>query len=225
ACALSMDKFITKLIAQSEGIPVPEALIFREKLLDEYQDIKDFDAIGARLALPLVVKPNDAGSSVGISIVHRMEDLKSAVSEAFKYSNSVLLEQFIPGRELTVTVLAGEALPVVEIAPKNGWYDYKSKYTKGTTDYTAPALIDEAEALLLQVYAVRLWKALECEGYARFDFRYDGQRSYFLEVNTLPGMTPLSLTPMAAKAQGFTFGELLDKIIKEVRTDIKWRKP
>jgi len=225
ASALSMNKYVTKLIATAEGVPVPEGIILYENLLEDYQDTVDYSGFQTKLGLPIVVKPNDAGSSVGISIINNLDGLKSAIDLSFQFSNQVLLEQYIPGRELTVTVLDGKALPVVEIEPQNGWYDYTSKYTKGATVYTAPARITEAEAMLLKVYALRLWKAVSCSGYARFDFRLDGNGFYFLEINTLPGMTPLSLTPMAAKAAGISFGELLQIIINTASNDNKWRKP
>ncbi len=213
ACVLTMDKYLSKLVASGEAVPVPDFVLFREDLLQDYQDETDYSAITQKLGLPLVVKPNDAGSSVGISIVNELSELKPAIQEAFKYSAFVLLEQFIPGRELTVTVLKGKALPVVEIKPKKGFYDYANKYSKGNTEYIAPADLSEAEALLVQVFAERIWKACNCKAYARIDFRYDGEKFYFLEVNTLPGMTPLSLSPMAAKAAGMSFSELLKEII------------
>ncbi len=214
ACVLAMDKYASKLIAESEGVPVPKAIILREDLLADYVNPEDYSHIFERLGLPLVVKPNDAGSSVGIHIVKKMDELKPAVADAFKYSDGVMLEEYIPGRELTVTVLEGEALPAVEIKPVNGWYDYANKYTKGNTQYIAPARLDKASSDLLQVYALRIWKALRCNAYARVDFRYSGYDFYFLEVNTMPGMTALSLTPMAAKAAGMDFGQLLTRIIQ-----------
>jgi D-alanine-D-alanine ligase len=214
ACAVTMDKYVSKLVAREEGIPVPDYILMREDLLHDYNDPADYANFTARLGLPLIVKPNDGGSSVGITRVERLEDLKQAVNDAFSYSNSVLLEQFVHGRELTVTVLDGKSLPVVEIKPRNGWYDYANKYTKGYTEYLAPAPIPEAVAKLLQLYAQRLWVAFDCKGYARMDFRYDGETPYFLEVNTLPGMTPLSLTPMAAKCSGMDFDQLMEQIIK-----------
>ncbi len=173
ASCFSMDKYISKLIALAEGIPVPKYILMREDLLEDYQDVEDYSGFSNQLGLPIIVKPNDAGSSVGISRVECLEDLKPAVQKALQYSHSVLLEEYIPGRELTVTIIDSEAYPVVEIKPLEGWYD----------------------------------------GYARIDFRYDGFKPYFLEVNTLPGMTSLSLTPMAAKAAGMSFQELLQKII------------
>ena len=213
ASCISMDKYISKLIAIAEGIPVPRYILLREDLLVDYQDPEDDSGFSNQLGLPIIVKPNDAGSSVGISRVEYLEDLKSAVQNAFKYSPNVLLEEYIPGRELTVTIIDGEAYPVVEIKPLEGWYDYTNKYTSGKTHYEAPAQIDDTVAKLLQLYAIRLWKAFGLSGYARIDFRYDDLKPYFLEVNTLPGMTSLSLTPMAAKAAGMSFQDLLKNII------------
>ena len=192
ASCFSMDKYISKLIALAEGIPVPKYILMREDLLEDYQDVEDYSGFSNQLGLPIIVKPNDAGSSVGISRVECLEDLKPAVQKALQYSHSVLLEEYIPGRELTVTIIDSEAYPVVEIKPLEGWYDYTNKYTHGKTKYEAPAQIDDTVAKLLQLYALRLWKAFGLSGYARIDFRYDGLKPYFLEVNTLPGMTSVS---------------------------------
>jgi len=208
-----MDKYVSKLMALDEGIPAPEYILMREDLLNDYQDPNDFSAIEAKLGLPIIVKPNDSGSSVGISIVEKLFELKEAVKLALTYSDSVLLEQYIPGKELTATVLDGKALPLIEIRPLNGWYDFNNKYSKGHSEYLCPAPVEESVSQLIQLYAERLWKVLGLKGYARIDFRYDGNKPYFLEVNTLPGMTDLSLTPMAAKAVGINFPELVDKIV------------
>jgi len=213
ACCITMDKYITKLIVSQEGIPVAKHILLRGNLLEDYNDPEDYAAFIHELGLPIIVKPNDAGSSVGISRIDDLQQIKEAVIDALNYSPSVLLEEYIPGRELTVTVIDGKALPVVEIKPLSGWYDYNNKYTKGKTEYISPALIDESVAKLIQLYAERIWKAVDLSGYARIDFRYNDNKAYFLEVNTLPGMTPLSLTPMAAKAAGMTFGRLLQSII------------
>ena len=213
ACTLTMDKYVSKLMALDEGIPAPEYILMREDLLNDYQDPIDFSAIEAKLGLPIIVKPNDSGSSVGISIVEKLFELKEAVKLALTYSDSVLLEQYIPGKELTATVLYGKALPLIEIRPLNGWYDFNNKYSKGHSEYLCPAPVEESVSQLIQLYAERLWKVLGLKGYARIDFRYDGNKPYFLEVNTLPGMTDLSLTPMAAKAVGINFPELVDKIV------------
>ncbi|MCK9558307.1 MAG: D-alanine--D-alanine ligase [Candidatus Cloacimonetes bacterium] len=211
---LAMDKYIAKLIVSQEGVPVPKHILMRGNLLEDYNDPEDYKAFTETLGLPIIVKPNDAGSSVGISMVEDLSALKTAVDKAFKYCSSVLLEEYIPGRELTVSILNGKALPVVEIKPRAGWYDYTNKYTKGKTEYLAPAPIDEAIAHLAQLYAVRAFNALSCSVYGRVDFRLDNDKLYFLEVNTLPGMTALSLTPMAAKAAGIAFSDLLVTIIE-----------
>lgn len=214
ACAMTMDKYVSKLLALAEGVPAPEHIILREDLLNDYADPGDYSQIVKTLGLPLIVKPNDGGSSVGITKVEEIASLKPAVKEALRYSPAALLERFVPGRELTVTVLDGKALPVVEIRPHKGWYDYENKYNAGRSEYLAPAPLEESVAQLLQLYAERLWKVYGLAGYARVDFRYDGDKPYFLEVNTLPGMTPLSLTPMAAKAVGLEFPDLVQKIIQ-----------
>ncbi len=214
ASMLCMDKYISKLLVREEGIPVPNYILMRYDMLADYADPQDYSGIIDKLGLPLVVKPNDAGSSVGISLVTEIAGLKPALKEAFKYCPSVILEQYIPGRELTVTVLGGKSLPVVEIKPVAGWYDYENKYTKGKTEYIAPAELSSRESDLVRLYAEKIWVAAGCANYARIDFRYDGETAYFLEVNTLPGMTSLSLTPMAAKAAGMSFGQLLTRIIE-----------
>lgn len=213
ACAITMDKYLSKLIAVEEGIPVPDYILMRGDLLLDYNDPLDYQGVVDKLGLPLIVKPNDGGSSVGITKVEDINSLKAAVQLALEYSSSALLESFIPGQELTVTVLDGQALPLVEIRPLNGWYDYNNKYKKGKSDYLAPAPVEEALAQLIQLYAERLWQAFGLKAYARIDFRYDGKQPYFLEVNTLPGMTPLSLTPMAAKTVGIDFQQLIQKIV------------
>lgn len=214
ACSLSMDKYLSKLLVTAEGIPTPACIMLRENLICDYNTCEDLIGFLGNLSLPVVVKPNDGGSSVGISLVKTIEELKDAVNLAFKESNGVLIEEFIPGRELTATILGGKALPIVEIKPREGWYDYQNKYTSGNTEYIAPAVLDPAVAQLIQLYATRIWRAFGLRGYARMDFRYDGSQAWFLETNTLPGMTSLSLTPMAAKADGIGFAKLLEQIIQ-----------
>lgn len=213
ASTLAMDKYISKLIVEQEGIPIAKHILLRANLLEDYNDSTDYSGFSESLGLPLIVKPNDAGSSVGIHLVQDLQALKPAVEDAFKYCSSVLLEEYIPGRELTVSIIDGKALPVVEIRPKAGWYDYQNKYTKDKTEYLAPAPIDESLTQLVQLFAERAFWALSCSVYARVDFRLNENKLFFLEVNTLPGMTPLSLTPMAAKAAGMSFGDLLQNIL------------
>lgn len=214
ACAITMDKYVSKLIAQEEGVPVPDYIIMRGDLLEDYNDPRDYEGIAQKLGLPLIVKPNDAGSSVGISKVETVAGLKAAVKLALRYSGSALLERFITGSELTVTVLDGKALPLVEIRPLSGWYDYQNKYKAGKSEYLAPAPLEDSVSQLVQLYAERLWQVFGLSGYARIDFRFDGEVPYFLEVNTLPGMTSLSLTPMAAKCVGMSFEDLIARIVE-----------
>lgn len=206
ASSIAMDKFLSGTAVASIGLPVP----LHRKLNRNSAGGDEF----LKNNLPLVVKPNDSGSSVGIRIVDTSAELEDALSKAFEISREVLCEQFISGRELTVTLLNGNALPVLEIKPKNGWYDYTNKYTKGNTEYIVPAPISDKETRQVQEFSEKIYKILGCQVYCRVDFRFDGQNFYFLEVNTLPGMTSLSLTPMAAKAAGINFDELLVKIVE-----------
>ncbi len=206
ACALAMDKYLTSMLVTTIGIKTPDKLIYQR---DSFSGIHDLEVIN----LPLVVKPNDSGSSVGITIIDDLKDAESAFKIAGQYSSQVLFEEFIPGKEITVTILNEEALPVVEIIPQTGWYDYSNKYTKGHTRYQVPASIDRKSTARVQSYAKRIFHLLGCKVYSRVDFRYDGKEFFFLEINTLPGMTTLSLTPMAAKEAGIDFPELLIRII------------
>ena len=216
ACCITMDKYVSKLVARDIGVPTADFIVMRYDMISDYNTDEDLSGFLGALGLPVVVKPNDGGSSVGTSLVTHIQELKPAVELAFKESDIVLVEKYIPGSELTVTVLEGKALPVVEIKPKDGWYDFTNKYTEGNTVYVAPAEIDPALSQLLQVYATRLWQAFDLRSYARVDFRFDGEKAWFLEVNTLPGMTSLSLTPMAAKTVGMNFACLLETIIHNV---------
>lgn len=212
ASAISMDKYISGVLVKYIGISIPSRYLL-------YKDFDiDSDMIIEKIGFPMVVKPNDSGSSVGVSIITKTDELEKAISTAFKFSDKVLLEQFIEGRELTVTILGKEALPVVEIKPKDGWYDYTNKYTTGHTVYEVPANLTEQESAEIQRQAREIFELFGCKAYARVDFRYEGKVFYFLEVNTLPGMTALSLTPMAAKEAGLNFEELLEKIIEFSQT-------
>jgi len=220
ASAVAMDKLLSKIIAIQVEVPVPAYQVlnksdFLQNKLSAFSYYQPLLSI-SNPAQAIVIKPIDAGSSVGVHIINAENEWKAALADAFQYSEKILIEEYIEGRELTVTMLDGAALPVVEIKPNNGFYDYPNKYTAGNTNYIAPADLTPRETRTIQDFAVRIWQAMECAGYGRIDFRYDGRTFYFLEVNTLPGMTELSLTPMAAKAVGLSFGDLLDKIIGTV---------
>jgi len=205
ASAIAMDKLVSLRLAEHLGLAAPPTLSLR------HADAPS-EAI-TQLGFPLVVKPNCGGSSVGVTVVNTPGELPAAIALARMYDRHVLLQRFISGRELTVAILDQSPLPVVEIKPREGWYDYRHKYTKGETVYEAPAVINADEAKELQRQALAVYQAMGCEGYARVDFRSDGERHYFLEVNTLPGMTPLSLTPMAAAQAGYSFLQLIEAII------------
>ncbi|MCD6181811.1 MAG: D-alanine--D-alanine ligase [Candidatus Cloacimonetes bacterium] len=208
ASVLAMDKYLSGMIAQSVGVPAPQKILLRTP------DVGRVEIFSGMVGFPFIIKPNDGGSSVGISLVQDASGIEPALISAFEQASSVVAEQFIHGRELTVTILDGTPLPVVEITPRAGWYDYTNKYTQGNTRYDVPAALGKEETKRVQQLALQVYQVLGCEVYSRIDFRYDGKEFYFLEVNTLPGMTPLSLTPMAAKAHGLSFQKLLMEIIR-----------
>jgi len=160
-------------------------------------------------------KPNDQGSTVGLSVVREEGRLAEAVALAGGYSPHVLVERYVPGREITVAILGGDPLPVVEIVPQGGLYDYESKYTKGKSEYHCPADLPKSLAAEVQRAGVAAYDALGCRGYARVDFRLSPEdEAYCLEANTTPGMTEVSLVPMAALAAGVDFGDLLERILR-----------
>lgn len=213
--AMAMDKDVSKIIFNHFGVPTPGwFMIEKGNYSFDHVDQK----IRAYFDYPVVVKPNDEGSTVGLSIIQPdVEDvqLKKALDLAFEYSDRVILEQYIDGREVTVAILGDEALPVVEIKPKNGFYDYEHKYTSGMTEYFCPAEVPEKTAEGLQASALTAHRSLGCKAYSRVDFRLNAKGEFYcLEVNTLPGMTELSLVPKAAKAVNISFPELLNKIIE-----------
>jgi D-alanine-D-alanine ligase len=165
--------------------------------------------------LPVVVKPSKQGSTVGLSVVKQEKDLMAAIDEAFRFDDEVLVEEFIPGRELTVSILGGEALPVGEIIPKHEIYDYECKYTPGMAVEEFPAKLSREESQRVQELARRAFAALKLRGCARIDFRMTPKGEFYcLEANTLPGMTGTSLVPQAAAAAGVTFPELCDRIVR-----------
>jgi D-alanine-D-alanine ligase len=213
ASAIAMNKAVTKRLLTSEKIPTPDWELYR--LEEGTVDDELLQAICRRFSFPLIVKPNDSGSTVGLSKVAGESDLPAALEKALKESPNILVERYIPGRELTVAVLEGEALPVVEIKPKSGLYDYEAKYTKGKTEYIVPAQIEPAVAERLQAAAVKAYRVIGAAGLVRVDFILDNDSQFYcLEVNTIPGMTNLSLAPMAAQAAGIEFDELITRILE-----------
>ncbi len=201
--ALAMDKCLAKELFVQNGIPTPAG--FRVKK----------GQIGKRTPVfPCVVKVASGGSSIGVSIVSEESGYQAALDDAFLYGDEVVVEQYIKGRELTCCVLDGKALPIVEIAPKAGFYDYKNKYQSGCTTEICPAPLDEETTRKVQEISVRVFEALRLEKYARMDFMLDEEGNpYCLEANTLPGMTPTSLIPQEAAAVGMSYDELCQKIL------------
>ena len=213
ASALAMDKEMSKVIFRQAGVQTPDWFVVS---LVNLEPKKIINNIKQELGFPCIIKPNDQGSTVGLKLVKEESDVEEAVNVALQFSNKTLIEKYISGRELTVAVLINEALPVLEIVPKSGLYDYKSKYTSGVSEYIVPAKISDEVAKTAQEQALIAFHSLGCEGYARVDFRLSDESELFcLEVNTLPGMTPLSLVPKAAKAVGISFEELIKRIIAQ----------
>ncbi len=210
--ALSMDKWLTKLLARSAGVGVPDGEVWERR--DPTPVTTLAAAWGTRLGWPLVVKPVDQGSTVGFSLVEEAEDLATALEAAAVFGARVLVENFVPGREVTVAVVDGTALPVVEIVPSHGVYDYDCKYTPGLSSYHCPAELEAGTVRELQTAALTMFEQLLNRDYSRMDFRLDPQgRPFLLEANTLPGFTSTSLVPKAAAAAGISFPGLCDRLV------------
>ncbi|MCR4438856.1 MAG: D-alanine--D-alanine ligase [bacterium] len=210
--ALAMNKVASKRIFERVGIRTPEWLLV-DGQLSEWESVAR--AVATSFGFPAVVKPSNQGSTVGVSRVNGPEELAEALRKARMYSQEVIIERFIAGREITVALLAGEALPVVEIIPEHGFYDYECKYSHGKSRYEVPAPIPEPTRLEAQEMAVKAYQVLYTQDYGRVDMRYreDG-KVYCLEMNTLPGMTGISLVPKAARAAGMEFAELCERIVE-----------
>lgn len=204
--ALTMDKTRTKDAAAARGVRVPKALLFAGS------DRPAVESVVAQLGTNLVVKPNAEGSSVGLSLVGNRNELAAALAKIT--SGTWLVEQRIVGRELSVGVLDGKAMGVVEIRPKSGVYDYASKYTAGATEYFAPAPLDEGETAAVRHAAETAYSACGCRDYARVDFMRSAQNElYLLEINTLPGMKETSLLPKSAGCVGLDFTALVKEMV------------
>lgn len=204
--ALAMDKSLSKQLFREAKIPTPEGISLKNG------QSADPDTI----PYPCMVKTVCGGSSVGTYRVDHPEDLAGVLADAYTFGEDVIVEQFISGREFSVGVIDGKALPVIEIAPLEGFYDYKNKYQPGSTIETCPAELSEELTSRLQAYAEEVFKALKLTSYARIDFMMDSasQSFYCLEANTLPGMTPTSLLPQEAAAVGMSFEDLCERLIE-----------
>lgn len=213
ASSIAMDKVMTKRVLLTHNIPTPDYTV---------SHVSEDEIPVPPGSYPMVVKPVAEGSSLGMSIVSGAEQLPKALSDARKFSPQVMIESYIPGLELTASVLGEQVLPLIEIRARGGVYDYQAKYTKGYTDYLVPAPIDAESTRKVQDLARASVKALGCtKGAVRVDFRLDMEnRPYVIEVNTIPGMTETSLLPQAAAAAGIDFTNLIDRILQGAGLDI-----
>ena len=206
--ALAMDKELAKQIFRECHVPTPAGIVLRKT---QERRAAAENVVG----LPCVVKPSCGGSSVGVSIAHTEEEYQQALAEGFRYENVLIVERYIKGREFSVGVVDGVVYPVIEIAPIQGFYDYKNKYQAGSTIETCPAELSEELTLRMQEYALQAYQALRLESYGRIDVMMDEENNmYCLEANTLPGMTPTSLLPQEAAALGMDFADLCEKLIQ-----------
>jgi D-alanine-D-alanine ligase len=201
--AMAMDKDIAKRLMQTAGVPTPAWVMAPAEVHD----------VDVQIGWPAVVKPSKQGSTVGLSIVKKPEDLAAAISTAYQFDDEVMVERFIPGRELTVPVMGDDVLPVGEIFPKNEIFDYESKYQAGGAEEVFPADLTGAQTVEVQMLALKAHRALKLEGFSRVDFRLDEHGCFwFLEANTLPGLTAASLFPKGAAAAGIPFPDLCEKL-------------
>ena len=206
ASALGMDKWRTKLLWRSVGLPIPDFA-----MLDKNSD---FAAVEQQLGMPIFVKPDCEGSSIGISMVKQVGALKEAYRQAAKHDSLVLAERGILGGEYTVAILGDESLPIIKIESATEFYDYEAKYLRDDTAYRCPCGLTEARELELRAQALEAFRVLGCRGWGRVDFLMDNEgRAYFLEVNTAPGMTDHSLVPMAARVAGISYKELVVRVL------------
>ena len=207
--SVAMDKISAKKVFLYHGISTARF------------EVADKDGLsGIKLKPPVVVKPAAQGSAIGVSIVRKKADLPGAIRKARRFGGAALVEEFIEGRELTVSILNGRALPVIEIRPKNGFYDYRAKYTKGMTEYVVPAILKKPVEKRVVEEALNAYRALKCSGGARVDIMLGkGSVPYVLEVNTIPGMTELSLLPKAAAHAGLTYQDLAEEMLRGAGLD------
>lgn len=206
--ALAMNKGMAKQLFLENGIPTP-----RGTSLKRGEDAAKIETCG--IHFPCVVKPCSGGSSIGVSIVHDKAEYEQALKEAFRWENELVIEEYVKGREFSVGIIDFQALPIIEIAPVEGFYDYKNKYKAGSTVETCPAELSEQITKEMQGYAEKVAEVLGLNTYSRTDFLLDAEDHIFcLEANTLPGMTPTSLLPQEAKVTGVDFNQLCEKLIE-----------
>ena len=210
ASRLAMDKILSRRIFQDKDISVPRYVVLNEKVDREHLCI-----ISQGLQPPFVVKPAAQGSSIGLSIIETEEQLKQAAEHAFIFGDRIIIEEYIPGREITVGILGDSALPVIEIVPQNKFYDYEAKYKPGKSNYVVPADLPVQVSVKAQSIAQAAHTHLGCSGFSRVDMRLSTDNiPYVLEVNSIPGLTSTSLLPKAAKVAGIDFAQLCMRILR-----------
>ena len=216
ASALALHKIMAKKVFLCENIPTPPFEVLGRK------EVEKNSLRTSSLSLPVVVKPAREGSTIGVSIVKKDEDLLPALKEAGKYDDEILVEKFMEGKEITVGVLEDLPLPIIEIVPRSGFYDYHSKYTKGATQYVVPAPMSREKYLYAQEISFKAFKVLGCSGCARVDLMTDAEENPFvIDVNTMPGMTETSLLPKAASYAGIPFEDLVERILLKASLKIE----
>ena len=202
--SIAMDKNQTKLIAKKNSIPVLDWFVTNEK-----------DKINTdKLNFPLIIKPNDGGSTIGLYYCKNKVDFNLNIEKAFEHSKNVMVEQYVEAREVSVPILDGQVLPIIEIFPSGFLYDYDSKYKDKGSSYQVPAIINDNISRKLAEDSIKLFNKIGCRHYARIDYLLDGEKHYLLEINTLPGLTSTSLLPKSASKIGLDYSTLVDKIIK-----------
>lgn len=214
ACTRCIDKVLAKHDMRSAGIPTPDWFAFNETAFRELGAADALSGLEDRLGFPLVVKPSRGGSALGIKFAENWFDVPEALISAFSYDDRVLLERFVDGRELAVSVLGREALPVVEAIPRSGdSYDFEARYEVGRTTFVCPAELSPAEATTVTETALGAYEALGCSGFSRVDLILGAEGPQVLEVNAIPGLTDTSLLPQAAEAAGMAFEQLVERIL------------
>ena len=215
ACMRSWNKVLSKHAFREAGLPTPDFFAWHETAFRSLGAAAALPAIEERLAFPIVVKPASQGSALGIKVARKAGDVPGALLAAFNYDGTVLLERFVDGRDLAVSVLDGEALPIVEAVPRGDFYDFEARYEIGRTDFVCPADLPADTTARAQELAVEAYRLLGCEGFARVDLmadRHTGELA-LLEVNAVPGLTETSLLPQAAEAAGIAFDELVGRVV------------
>jgi D-alanine-D-alanine ligase len=215
ACARCTDKVLAKHELRGAGVPTPDWFAFNETAFREFGAADALSELEERLGFPLVVKPSRGGSALGVKFAASWFEVPEALVSAFSYDNRVLLERFVEGRELAVSVLGEQPLPVVEAIPSDGdRYDFEARYEIGRTEFVCPAKLSAGEEAAVKAAALGAYEALGCSGFSRVDLILGADGPQVLEVNAIPGLTETSLLPQAAEAAGLTFEQLVERILE-----------